>query len=529
MSQFKQFGVMIDCSRNAVIRVEQLKKFIDIISKFGYNQLMLYTEDVYEIDDEPFFGYMRGRYTQQELKLVDEYAAQRGVELVPCIQTLAHLSNLFRHSPYAELHDIDDCLLLEEEKTYNLIEKMIATCAKCFTSKKIHLGMDESMRLGFGRYYLKHGYKTKAELLLGHTKKVYHIAKKYNFTELKVWYDQFAWSAFGDDFYFRPRKRNDDFADQLPKDLKIVYWDYGEWEFPEETYNYHIQKYREINGNLSFAGFAYKWSGILPDNVRSIQQAKLSINACKENGIDDYLVTSWGDDGSESSIFTILPALYATAKMSREEEIDKKEFKQIVGVEFDDFLLLDKMNNPGEAEHALRQITPVLLYNDVFQNVADGLVYDGLNQFYKNLAGELALVQGKDFQYLFDSALCLCEVLALKSELGKKIRKYYIEKNKNELANAIKEVQLTLDKIDSYEKTYRKQWHLENKAFGYFYISMKIGALKERLRYCMESIEAYLNDGLGSIEELEESVIYALHDINRDIAGFRQLLGHGYC
>ena len=57
----------------------------------GLNTLLLYIEDIYEIEDEPYFGYMRGRYTQEELKQVDDYAHALGIEVIPAIQTLAHL------------------------------------------------------------------------------------------------------------------------------------------------------------------------------------------------------------------------------------------------------------------------------------------------------------------------------------------------------------------------------------------------------------------------------------------------------
>ena len=51
----KRYGVMLDCSRNGVMKVEQAKRFIDYLEKIGYNTLELYTEDTYEIEDEPYF------------------------------------------------------------------------------------------------------------------------------------------------------------------------------------------------------------------------------------------------------------------------------------------------------------------------------------------------------------------------------------------------------------------------------------------------------------------------------------------
>ena len=57
---------MLDCSRNAVMKVSKLKEFIDFLSKAGYNALELYLEDTYEVEGEPYFGYMRGRYTDRK-------------------------------------------------------------------------------------------------------------------------------------------------------------------------------------------------------------------------------------------------------------------------------------------------------------------------------------------------------------------------------------------------------------------------------------------------------------------------------
>ena len=48
--RFRHFGTMIDCSRNAVMSVPSVKRWIDLTSDLGYNTLMLYTEDTYEVD-----------------------------------------------------------------------------------------------------------------------------------------------------------------------------------------------------------------------------------------------------------------------------------------------------------------------------------------------------------------------------------------------------------------------------------------------------------------------------------------------
>ncbi|MBQ6950606.1 MAG: family 20 glycosylhydrolase, partial [Clostridia bacterium] len=175
----KRLGTMIDCSRNAVMKKDAVKKWIDITAQMGYNCLMLYTEDTYEIKGQPYFGYLRGRYTQAELREMDAYAKEKGMELIPCIQTLAHLRSIFRWPVYDDVHDCHDILLLEEEKTYQLIDDMLRTCSECFESRTVNVGMDEAMFMGLGKYLKKHGYQNRTELLLRHVQKVAKIAEKY--------------------------------------------------------------------------------------------------------------------------------------------------------------------------------------------------------------------------------------------------------------------------------------------------------------------------------------------------------------
>ena len=81
---FRTFGTMLDCSRNAVPNLHTLKKWVDLTASLGYNTLLLYTEDTYEVPDEPYFGYMRGRYTQAELRELDAYANERGMTMIFC-------------------------------------------------------------------------------------------------------------------------------------------------------------------------------------------------------------------------------------------------------------------------------------------------------------------------------------------------------------------------------------------------------------------------------------------------------------
>ena len=91
---FSLIGPMLDVSRGGVMKPESVKKYLDYTAALGMNMLMLYTEDTYEVEGYPFFGYQRGRYTLKELQDIDDYAYSLGIEVIPCIQTFGQINSL---------------------------------------------------------------------------------------------------------------------------------------------------------------------------------------------------------------------------------------------------------------------------------------------------------------------------------------------------------------------------------------------------------------------------------------------------
>ena len=49
----KRFGVMLDMSRNAVMKPDEVKNYARVLKSMGYNMIQLYTEDTYEVEGEP--------------------------------------------------------------------------------------------------------------------------------------------------------------------------------------------------------------------------------------------------------------------------------------------------------------------------------------------------------------------------------------------------------------------------------------------------------------------------------------------
>ena len=220
---FRMFGIMLDCSRNAVMTLPNLKRYMRRLAILGYNMLMLYTEDTYRIEGEPFFGLMRGAYSPEEIKEIDDYAASLGIEVIPCIQTLAHLEQMFRWNCYKDINDLNGILLVDEPKTYELIEKMIVTLKNCVRSRRSHLGMDEAHGIGDGKFKKLHGEESRFNIINRHLGKVMEICRRHGL-EPMMWSDMyFRCGSKTDDYYDKECVIPEEVVRQIPKGVELVY------------------------------------------------------------------------------------------------------------------------------------------------------------------------------------------------------------------------------------------------------------------------------------------------------------------
>ena len=505
---FDTFGVMIDMSRNAVMSMDGLKRFLPLLKKMGYNTVMLYTEDTYEVDGEPYFGYMRGRYFKSEMKEIDAFAAGIGMQVIPCIQTLAHLNAAFRWGKLPR--DCDDILMADDERTYELIDHMFATLSKCFASRKIHVGMDEAHSLGRGKHLDRFGYEKAYAIMERHLQKVCEIAKKYG-------YEVLLWS----DMYFRSWNNGvaripkcvmpQEIVKSVPQDVTLVYWDY--YQTNEEAYSGMIENHKQLSDKIWFAGGSWCWKGLIPFNRYTLETMIPALDACKKQGIRNVILTMWGDDGAECSHFSQLPSLYYLAqyaKGERDEEKIKAGFKKLIGIGFDEFLNIDCPNDVVPYTGKPRNPSKYMLYSDYFNDFLDYTVKPGAGEQYRRYAKELRATAEKSrkYGYLFRTAAKLCDVLAIKYELGLRTRKAYEAGDKAELERLAKEEYKQVERlIIEFADAFEKQWFTDNKPHGFDVQDHRLGALIQRTKSCRRRILQYTSGKIGRIEELDEPLL----------------------
>jgi len=508
MKNYDTFGVMIDMSRNAVMSMDGLRRFLPLLSKMGYNCVMLYTEDTYEVDEEPYFGYMRGRYSKAEMKEIDAFATSLGMTVIPCIQTLAHLNGIFRWGKFPR--DCNDILLTDDERTYELIDHMFATLSECFHSRKIHIGMDEADMLGRGAHLNRHGYESVNDIMKRHLERICQIAQKYDY-ELMVWSDMYFRPWNGGKYVIPKCQMPTEIIEALPKSVTPVYWDYYQNE--EKTYSDMIENHKQLSDKTWFAGGSWSWYGMIPYNRFTLESMIPALDACKKHKIRNVFMTMWGDDGAECSHFSQLPSLFYLAeyaKGNRDEAKIKAKFKRMIGIDFDEFMNIDCPNDVVPYKGRPRNPSKYMLYSDYFNDFLDNTVVEGAGEKYLTFAAELHATAKKSrkYGYVFDSAAKLCDVLAIKYELGLRTRKAYEAGDKAELERLAKEEYVKVAKlIDVYGRAFEKQWFMDNKPHGFDVQDHRIGALLRRTDACRRRILDYVNGKIDKIDELEEALL----------------------
>ena len=176
--QFGYRGMMLDVSRHFFGK-EFIKKQIDAIARFKMNRLHLHLTDAagwrIEIKKYPrltdfaawrkpaiwkdwWFGsreYVEkgsegaygGYYTQDDIREIVAYAAERYITIIPEIEMPAHSEEVLTaypelsctHEPYKQA---DFCI--GNEKTYEFLENVLTEVMELFPSEYIHIGGDEA-------------------------------------------------------------------------------------------------------------------------------------------------------------------------------------------------------------------------------------------------------------------------------------------------------------------------------------------------------------------------------------------------
>lgn len=511
--RFSHMAAMVDVSRNSVYTLPVLKRFLCQLAVLGYTACYLYMEDTYELPGYPYFGYRRGRYSVAEQKELDDFAALLGLELVPCIQTLAHLRTAIRWQYMQPMRDTVDNLMVGEPGTLALVEAMLAHFSSTFRSRRIHLGMDEAVGLGTGRYRLYKGWRDHRDILAEHLRTVCKLCEKYGL-EPMIWDDM----LFRDDtplmeYYGDSPPVTQQQKRQYPANLRFVYWDY----YHNTQEEYEAQLRRRGCLDVSFAGGVWKWGGWVPCLSKSFQGAQAATEACFCMGVQEILVTLWGDDGDETPLAAALPGLvlygllrFASAGASQTDAYCRL-LSDMPLSGYETVELLDRIpDRPGPNLEALIP-HKLLLYGDMAAELfMPAITQDTprLAKHYESVADALekqgACVRDLHMRSVMGMYHALAQTLAMRCRAADLLHRAWRTKAPRQLREASDMLEQLAASAGALHTAAVEVWSQECKGQGLEILDLRLGGLSARCRALRRRLELYQSGALDTLSELDE-------------------------
>lgn len=511
-ARFSSCGIMVDASRGSVPTVKTVKKIIRYMAVMGLNFLMLYTEDTYTADGFPYFGYMRGRYSHDELKECDDYAYIHGIEMVPCIQTLGHMEKTFRWPHLSDAQNNAGCFMVGEDATYSVISKLLDAASAPFRSRRIHIGMDEAYGVSLDKYWAKNGLRPTFDVLTEHLGRVYRIAEEKGLKPM-IWSDMFFCEASKKHFYHDIESElPESVAAAIPKELQLVYWNYYNNDY--ETYSSLLKKHLAVNKNSMFSGGIWTWGSSSTSYSKSFKTNKPALKACLDLGIKEVFATMWGDDGAETNIFTAMLGWQLYAETCYNPGFSDSElasrFKACTGADMDAFLLFDQ--NDFADEHCIIDTEPPtvakeILFQDVFMGLFDVNVTDiDSKGFYRDKLNKVCTLPPQHgFEMHFEQLKVTYSILYKKADIGVELKKAYDNGDTEKLAQLAKILCEIQDEVSNLHLLHRRNWYNTYKAFGWNLHDIRYGGVIARLQTAIDILDAYLNKEIDQIDELRET------------------------
>jgi beta-L-N-acetylhexosaminidase len=170
--RFAYRALMVDPARH-YWKIEDLKKYIDVMSQYKFNYLHLHLNDDQgwriEIKKYPklteigakrtnFEGSKRnneGFYTQEEMKDLVRYALERNVQLIPEFDVPGHNDAAVAAYPFLSCNDTiigvrttagvsKNLLCVSKKEVFTFIDDIISELSEVFPCKYFHIGGDEA-------------------------------------------------------------------------------------------------------------------------------------------------------------------------------------------------------------------------------------------------------------------------------------------------------------------------------------------------------------------------------------------------
>lgn len=501
---FKTIGYMHSTNPGCP-NLPAFKEYLDMLSLMGYNMAMLYTEDRLELPNYPYFGHLKGRYTVEEIKELDDYAFDYGIELVPCLECYGHMAEYLIWDAARSIKDTASVLRAREEKTFEFIEELIKTASSAVRSKRIHIGMDEAADMGRGKFMDKNGYVPAMQIFEEYMERLIQITDKYGLKAM-MWSDMYIKiNSKINSYYDTEVEFPQEVIDKIPN-VQLVFWHYGEAPHCD---NIMLAKHNQLGKDVIFAGGLWDWYNIFPDHEYCFETMDFSLKACRNNNVREMMVTSWNSGEHTAGLLGLSFSAEKCFNPDVTEEELRKRFEFCTFGNYDAFLTTGQFNNIFNKETTYEDFNERFLGNALFwQDVLEGtfdthLFEKPMSGHYAACAEKMKGLDGK-WKFLYDYAYNVFSFLAIKTKIAENLWPAYQAKDMDTLKHIAND--LLPELIAIYDNTYES--HVENweyccRKLGWAAMDFKWNGFGGRLKTAKRLLDSYLSGKIDKIDSLE--------------------------
>ncbi len=305
---FVDRGIMLDVSRGKVPDLHTLEALVDLCARLRLNVLMLYVEHTFAFRAHPEIGRNASPLDAETIRALDAFAADRGVELIPCLQSLGHMEHILSLERYAKLAESDRrwSLTPSRPETYRLLGELYDEFLPLFHSKRFNANCDEPFDLGRGQSAERAPEKSPGRLFAEHVAQLERLARRHD-KQLMVWAD-FA-------------LKHPDQLDAIGRDVAMLDWWYeAEFDFDR------IERLRRQGFEVWVCPGTSSWNCLFPRVETSCRNVASWAAAGRRHDARGLLNTDWGDFGHYNALGLSFHAYAWGAQQAWSGDVPSGEF-----------------------------------------------------------------------------------------------------------------------------------------------------------------------------------------------------------
>lgn len=306
-------GFMMDMSHGGILTVAEVEQQLDQLARWKANQYFFYVETDLDMPGYPLL-HKESNWSADDIRTIVAYAAQRHIDVVPCVELFGHLHDLFRIEKYSGMAALPHGG--EGNPSNASLDYLLATWlrsyASLFPSKWIHIGFDEPFELERAGSAAAGGVSPDT-LWLRHLQNMAQVSAEMGKRPI-------FWADIDEGAYIFNKYPG--LAAGLPKDAVAAPWFYD----ARDSYSNLLDLFSANHVPILVASGISDWDNIAPDFESSFINIDGFLAAGRKAGTLGLINTEWSDSALALHREAKPALAYGAVAAWQSEPVDRASF-----------------------------------------------------------------------------------------------------------------------------------------------------------------------------------------------------------